>query len=304
MPVKFQIDAFADVSDNTVEFGVGRDDRGDDLFVLAPTQLPVKRDLADIARRTIAIVSEMDAGSVEFDPAETYGSLEYVWLPIESPLGARVVRIHEGDFQPSGSALDHPSEIFCYFARFEARDGTRLTGIKRSSQFKSLLRSPLIKWAEDGVYRVEDDTFKLDSDFDVLVDSVRVHILRPAGFEFLGQLQAVVLANVDTNVADLRAAMEFVDFGPIAAYARVHPRAARYLAAIRSQGHANDVDRSRLVRLCRSTGVDVTVSNGVVAVQPGSELAFLEALDRRRYELELVRGSREQYRAPSRRRLH
>ncbi len=80
-------------------------------------------------------------------------------------------------------------------------------------------------------------------------------------------------------------------------------RAARYLASIRSQKETKNIDKTALKKLCKSTGVDLRESNGRLAVDDAHILGFLEVLDRRRYELELVKGSPERFRAASRERL-
>ncbi len=82
------------------------------------------------------------------------------------------------------------------------------------------------------------------------------------------------------------------------------PRAARYLASIRTDGLAEGIDRDFLQRLCNHTGVQISEVNGKIAVDDGHILGFLEVLDRRRYELELVRGFPEFFRAAGRKQLN
>src|SRR5690606_23445418 len=111
----------------------------------------------------------------------------------------------------------------------------------------------------------KDDVFKLDTDFDVLVDDQQVHILRPSGFEYACSLQKAVLGAVPKNVASIQKRIEFVDFGPIAEYAKKHPRAARYLASIRT--HPGKVDKSLLLELCKVTGVELNQDNGQLTAE-------------------------------------
>lgn len=56
-------------------------------------------------------------------------------------------------------------------------------------------------------------------------------------------------------------------------------------------------------KLCKTTRVEVRIVNGKITVNDGHEMGFLEVLDRRRYELELVKGSPERFRAASRRKI-
>jgi hypothetical protein len=110
-------------------------------------------------------------------------------------------------------------------------------------------------------------------------------------------------ANVTLIVAAIEKDLPFVDFSGISDYAAEHPRAARYLASIRGQKETKNIDQSALKKLCKATGVEVRVANGKVTIDDGHEMGFLEVLDRRRYELELVKGSRERFRAASRHKI-
>jgi len=301
LAVNFPVDALSDASElASVEFGVGLEG-GDEQFGLVPTDVRVKQDLADMAAATIGAVG---GDEQPWDPAEKYGPTEPVWVARDDPLAEGIVAIADGQHDIVPTGLDDPQAVFCYFARFRTADGTELTGVRRAMQFKSVARAKLLRVIDDSVHRVEDRIFKLDGDFDLLVDTERVHIWRPAAFEFLGNLQQTVLAAVPGNVAAIQADVPFVDFGPVEAYAASHPRAARLLAAIRTQGNATGIDRSKLVRLCRSSNVSVNSVRGRLTVGPGDVLGFLEILDRRRYDLELVVGTPERYRAASRARLH
>jgi hypothetical protein len=140
----------------------------------------------------------------------------------------------------------------------------------------------------------------LDSDFDLLIDAKNVHILRPSGFEFAGKLQQAILDAVPGNVAAIQAELIFIEFDGIEQYAAKHPRAARYLASIRGHEEMKNIDKAALKKLCKSTGVDVSESKGKVIIADGHEMAFLQVLDRRRYQLELVKDKPEKFVAASR----
>jgi hypothetical protein len=156
---------------------------------------------------------------------------------------------------------------------------------------------------DDTLKIIEDTVFRLDNDFDLLVDSANVHILRPSGFEFAGKLQHAIPEAVPENIKAIRRDLTFVDFDGIEAYAARHPRAARYLASIRGQAETKNIDKILLKKACKQTGVEVSESKGKVSVSEGHEMGFLEVLDRRRYELELVKGEPERFKAASRTKL-
>jgi len=112
-----------------------------------------------------------------------------------------------------------------------------------------------------------------------------------------------VMAAVPQVVRDLQRNLPFVDFAGIQAFAGAHPRAAHYLASIRAQGESENIDRAALEELCRETGVEIQEANGQITVPQSQVMGFLQVLERRRYEVRLVRGVPERFRADSRRKI-
>jgi hypothetical protein len=193
--------------------------------------------------------------------------------------------------------------MFCYFAKFTDDQGRNLTALRRATQFKGVLKSRLLWQRGDALRVMEDKVFKLDKDFDLLIDNQHIHILRPSGFEFAGKLQEAILGAVAGNVATLQADLPFVQFAGIQDYASTRPRAARYLASIRSQQEVAKIDRQHLLDAFVATGVEVTEEDGQIVVDDRNAMGVLEVLDRRRYEVKLVPDEPERFRAPSRTRL-
>ena len=290
-----------DISSVTVtEFGVGRDD-GNPPFVTIPVDAEVQAALQEMVSATREAMASDADGPRRYEPSEKYGSIEYLTLPLSDELGSAVRELHEAANIPiNAQALADPATVFCYFARMTDSKGRRLTAVRRAAQFKGILRSRLVRIVTNSLKLIDDRVFKLDSDFDLLMDADSIHILRPSGFEFTGRLQEAILAAVPSNIQDIQKDLDFVELAGIEEYAAKHPRAARYLASIRGQMETKDIDRSRLKKLCKNTGVEVTESHGKINVVPGHEIGFLEVLDRRRYELELVQGQPERFKAASR----
>jgi ribosomal protein L12E/L44/L45/RPP1/RPP2 len=230
--------------------------------------------------------------------------VEYLYLSLDDDLASAIRQLHEAANLPmDGRALDDPAAVFCYFARLTDNKGGRLTALRRATHFKGIVKSRLIRFVTDALTLIEDRVFKLDTDFDLLVDSYNVHILRPSGFEFAGKLKEAILDAVPKNIKAIRKDLPFVDFDGIEVYAAKHTRAARYLASILGQAETKNIDKAALKSLCKRTGVEVSESNGKVTVAAGQEMDFLEVLDRRRYEVTLVKGQPERYRAASRRKV-
>ena len=295
-----------DIGDVTVtEFGVGRDDGDERTFHLMTVDSDVQCALREMAIATSEAMRNLTDAPSQYEPSEKHAGVEYLHLPLNHNLAVSLHQLHVAANLPvDASALADPATVFCYFARMTDGKGRRLTALRRATQFKGVLKSRLIRLVTDALKLVEDKVFKLDIDFDLLVDAKAIHILRPSGFEFIGMLQDAVLAAVPQNIAAIQKDLRFVDFASIREYASKHPRAARYLASIRSQKETKDTNKSLLKSLCKSTSVEVVESNGMVTVQLGHEMGFLEVLDRRRYELELVKGSPEQFKAASREKIN
>ena len=285
------------------EFGVGRDDGDVPQFVSIPVNRDVRTALIDMTRATWNAMRGAEEGPAQYQPAEKHESTEYLLVAAGDDLERSLRQLHDAENLPlDADALRDPSNISCYFGRFTDGRGQRLTALRRASQFKGVLNRPLIRIRADTLELVEDDVFKLDNDFDLLLDSQFTHIWRPSAFEFLGKLRQAILDSVPANIALIAKDINFIDVGSIRNYASTHPRAARYLASIRTQNLAN-VARDSLVDLCRRTGVHTEDRNGLIAVSDAHVMGFLEVLDRRRYEVELVRNTPEQFRATSRRRI-
>jgi hypothetical protein len=200
-------------------------------------------------------------------------------------------------------ALDDTTTVFCYFSRLTDKKHRRLTALRRAAQFKGALRSRFLRLVTDSLKLIQDPVFKLDSDFDLLIDSQNLHVLRPASFEFAGKLQDAILKAVPDNIVAVAKDLPFIDFDGIETYAGKHPRAARYLASIRSLKESKNVDKAALKKLCHATDVEFKEVKGKLVVNDAHVMGFLEVLDRRRYELELVKGTPERFRAASRQKL-
>ena len=288
------------------EFGVGRENGGDQSFVAVPVGADVQAALREIIQATWDAMQKDEDGPAKYEPSEKHGSKEYLYLPIADDLAASMRELHQAaSLAIDASSLSNPAGVFCYFARLKDKKERRLTALRRASQFKGVLQSKnrLVRMLDDTLMIIGDTVFKLDNDFDLLVDGKHVHILRPSGFEFAGKLQQAILDAVPENIKALGKDLKFVELTSVAEYARKHPRAARYLASIRAQAETKSIDKALLKKLCKQTGVNVTESKGRVNITAGHEMGLLEVLDRRRYEVSLVKEKPERYRAGSRRKI-
>ena len=293
------------------EFGVGTAVAGQqrDDFCLVPVDASVQDALREMVEATWNAMQEHTEGPREYEPSEKHAANEYLFLPVGSPMmvDAPLIDLHNAENLPTGSeVLNDPdliSSISCYFARLTDAQGRRLTALHRATHFKGVVTKKLIRLFDNALKMVEDNIFKLDKDFDLMIDPERLHIWRPSAFEFLGKLKQALLAEVPANTAAIREQMPFVDFNSIQRYASTHLRAARYVASIRTQA-LTGVDSVKLQQACQRTGVEVEEDDsGQLMISEQHVLGFLEVLDRRRYEIELIPESHESFLAASRRRL-
>jgi len=287
------------------EFGVGLDDGNGQSYVAVPVDTGVQAALREMVQATWDAIENEGGEPARYEASEKHAAMEYLYLPIDDDLASAFRQLHTAANLPVNShALDDPTAVFCYFARLTDEKGRHLTALRRATYFKGVLRSRLIRLFTDALKLIEDQVFKLDSDFDLLIDAKYVHILRPSGFEFAGKLQQAILDAVPENIEAIRNDLAFVDFKRIEAYACKHTRAARYLASIRAQEETKNIDKDKLKSYCERVKVDVKEENGMLVVQAGHEMGFLEVLDRRLYDVDLIPQKPERYRAVSRSKIN
>ena len=292
---------FSDV--RTTEFGVGLDKRDVSDFVCVPVDASVQVAIREMAQASLSAMQDVGQEPSLYEPSEKHAGEEYLYLPAENELTKDIRRLYNATNLPiSDSALKQPQKIFCYFGRFTDGENRRLLALRRATQFKGILKPQLIRVVNDTLKIVEDKIFKLDSNFDVLIDSERTHILRPSSFEFLGNLKEAILGEVPKNIGTISQDLPFVDLGGVQEYASTRPRAARYLASIRTQNLKN-ISVNALATLCQETGVAIEENGGLVSINDGHMMGFLEVLDRRRYRVDLVANAPERFRAASRSRI-
>jgi hypothetical protein len=288
----------------TVQFGIGRDDGDEHAFHCVMVDDGVQAAFGEMAAETWASMQRLTTDPELYEPSEKHAGCEHVYLTLNDGLAERMRNLHEAvNLDIDQNALEDTEAMFCYFAKFTDDQGRNLTALRRATQFKGVLKSRLLWQSGDALRVMEDKVFKLDKDFDLLIDNQHIHILRPSGFEFAGKLQEAILGAVAGNVATLQADLPFVQFAGIQDYASTRPRAARYLASIRSQQEVAKIDRQHLLDAFVATGVEVTEEDGQIVVDDRNAMGVLEVLDRRRYEVKLVPDEPERFRAPSRTRL-
>src|ERR1700761_6006197 len=165
------------VATRSTEFGVARDDAAGKNFSIMPVDENVQEALEEMATDTWETLSQTEEPE-EYQPSEKYASQEAIYMPLDSDMASLLRELHEADnILLDSTALAEPKTVAFYFARFSDSRGRRLTGVRRASQFKGILKNRLVRLVSDSLKIVEDQTFKLDRDYDLLVDSVNVYVL-------------------------------------------------------------------------------------------------------------------------------
>ena len=286
------------------EFGIGRDSDDQRAFNLMSVDRDIQSALHEMAKDTWDGMQNMTSDPSEYEASEKHSGEEYLILPLGDELSTVLRELHQAEnITLDMFALTEPKNVYCYFARLSDRQGRRLTALRRAGKFKGALKGRWMRLTTDALQLVGDKMFKLDSDFDMLIDSTNIHILRPSAFEFTSHLQEAILQAVPSNIVKVQKDLGFVDFVNIQTYSCDHPRAARLLASICSQKEMKSINKQLLRKTCKDIGVAVKVMSGKIVVPMDQIMDFLEILDRRRYQMELVKGKPEYYKATSRKKI-
>lgn len=289
---------------NRVEFYVCLNSGKTETHYQVPVDPSVQSALKGMLKSTLEQINKMkeSEGEEEFSPAQKYGAREVVYCKLDSEF-ADVPRqlIEEKEIQETIHALDDLACINFYYVIAYDGENKKLLGVRRATQFKGILKSKLMRVVDNTLRLLQEKAFRLDADFDYIADKDMLWTLRPAGLEFTGQLTGAIKAMAPEASSEIGRRISFLDLEKLGAYAAKHPRAARYLAAVRSRGDLERVSRPLLESYCANAKVELVEADGKLSPSDGHEILFLEILDRRVYTAELIEGQKERYEAPNRR---
>lgn len=285
----------------TAEFGFGLDQEPERSFIQIPIDIEIQIALKKMVQETIKKLKKSSEDPEKYSPSEKYASIEYVTLPLEDIMVSNLKNLHNATNLCEGSFnQDYINDCFGYFCTLIDDKNHKLTAIRRATQFKGVLKKRLIRFLDDTLKIVPDNIFKLDNDFDFIINNSTIHILRPSGLEFTAQLKEEIIKAVQANINIISREISFIDFSNVITYAKKHSRAARYIASIKSQNTEN-IDQNKLILFCQTANVELTENNGKVIVDEKNILQFLEVLDRRRFSIDITNNDDpELYRASSR----
>lgn len=237
-----------------------------------------------------------------FSPAEKYSSEEHLQLPLATEYVTDLVTTIGLQNLPSDvNALVSIAELEYYYVVFTDNQHRKLFAFRRATQFKGVVKSKLTVINGGVLVLMDTPVFRLDNDFDYIVDNQNIYILRPSGFEFTTNVHGAVIQSATANATTIAASVTFLDISRIRTYAGTHVRAARLLAAIRSRNDLHLIDRQLLTTACQQFGILISQNQaGAIGPDDGHEYDFLCIIDRRAYTATLIPNQPEKYEAASR----
>lgn len=292
-----------------VMFGVARRPRrGPPEFFDIPVQNDILVRLHEMASATWGHMQvDVDDDPPQYDPAETYPTKRYLTIALDEAIVELFQNLYEvQNFEPGGlEILNNPRSIFCYFAQLIDQNDRRMFAMRRSSSFKSILRQTnrFLIWQQNELRLFGDDVFRLDHEFDLLIDDEAVHILHPNGFEQLGSLQQVLRDAAAENIEQMNDRLPFIIWDWGAPDFRLPIGLTRKLAALRNE-NLEGLTAHALQQLCQSTNVPFQqLPDGTLEFAQADVEDLLDTLSRRRARIEVIPGVPELFTFSGKRRL-
>lgn len=261
-----------------------------DVVSAVPVAPSVQDTLKSIATETIREWATMDGNWVPFEYAEQYPEKAKLRADHSIEEFDKIRYLYGIQNPPIETNLfDDKYEISYYLVIYVLKSGTRLVGVRRARGLKALLsaRNRLVQIMDDSLTTLDRDVLKLDTEFDFVIDAQYVYILHSSGFESIAEVDTKILNRAREKALELHERIAFVDFTGIADHAAKHKRSARLVAAVWSRKNLDSLSATKVKRFARNTEVDFTEVNGVIRPHDGHEAGLLEAIDYRRYAVDI-----------------
>src|SRR5882762_2338971 len=127
MTINFDFNAVA-----SIEFGVGLDETGQEVFRLIAVDPDVQAALREMASTTVGAMNDVIPEPALYSPSEKYSGHEHVFLPLHDNLSQQLRQLHQARNLPiDSSALNDAENVFCYFSRMTDKKGRHLTAVRR-----------------------------------------------------------------------------------------------------------------------------------------------------------------------------
>ena len=276
---------------------------GEERCYRVPAAPGVREMLDEMLVGTLQSMSALGKAE-EIEYGEDYGSRVLLTCALDDPTVAEVVELFNLTNPTSAAtALNEPSLVDFYAARFLDHAEERCMGVKTPSQFKASIGKKLMRVFNDQLVVVEDKIFKLDNEFDFVVYADRVDILNPRQFMRIAHVEEALAAAAPIHMDAIVQALTIVDFSDMVEFATTRSRAQKLIASVRKRGSLARYTVPVLQDACTVNNIPMTMRDGKLVPAPGHELEFLELLDGRRYAHPLETETPELLRAQRRSRV-
>jgi hypothetical protein len=275
------------------ELIVNYEENGADECYFVPIDRNVQSVLNEVLLASLSNFGEGFDNLRCYEFSEKYASRELLRASVQSTGMERIRELYgigTGTCVENHDVLEDASNIDFYFVKYKDNNDRYLIGVRRATQFKGVLsaKNRLVRLIDNTLHLIDDDIFKLDKEFDFLIDSDSAFIIHPSGFEQIADVEQFVSERAYANALALRDSITFVDFTTIATYVSNHKRAAKIVAGLRIRNDLDEIQLERLLEAATSTQVEFIEQDGIISPAPGNELGFLELLDNRRYNVSLT----------------
>lgn len=225
-----------------------------------------------------------------YQASEKYGTTEKLIIPLNNEHLSSLRELYNQNNIPIANIAlgEIANSITYYFAIFRHRNGAKQIAIKRPSQFKGLLRKKLIHLIDDTLQVLPDNIFKLDNDFDFIIHENNIDILHPTGFNFIANIEDEILRSAADATRQLSIRIQFVNFNYLADFVGHSKTAAKLIASIKSRDDLERTSQVKLLEKCTRIGVVVREENGQILPDENHIVRFLEILDRRGYDFDIL----------------
>jgi len=283
-----------------VEFGVALKIKNDESRFLVPVASQVQTVLQSMLSDTLAKMGDPNAWE-QHDCAEQYPPHESLTISLEDPLALKIKKIYtEKNLSANPNALNNPSQVDYYFAKFKDTADRKYVGVRRANLFKGPVGKSLMHFASGVLTMLASDTFRLDTEFDFIIFPELIAIHTPKQFEAIADYGEELIRISPQHIAEIAKVVPFVDFDFATKKYESSARMRHLLAAVKSRADVSTITQSMLKKACESQGIELVKIGKKIGPARSQEVDFLELLDRRRYNDPLIETDPSAYRAGAR----
>lgn len=290
-----------------IEFGVCTIIDGQNTIVRIPIDDSVRTMLYDMHEEFYNTYLGIEGEHEQYQPSEKYSATEKLIIPLNNEHLESLRELYNQNNIPIANVAigELANSITYYFSIFRHQNGAKQIAVKRPATFKGLLRKKLIQFIDDTLQGLTDNVFKLDNDFDFVIHENNVDILHPTGFNFIANIEEEILRSAADATRQLSVRMQFINFNYLADFVGHSKTAAKLIASIKSRDDLERTSQDKLIEKCNRIGVIVREENGQLIPEDAHIVRFLEILDRRGYDFDILDDDiPEIYVASSRKRVN